>query len=94
MLEDAGVVPAFLPPYSPDFNPIELSFATLKAWIKKNRDLSNNMEFEEFLRLGLETLRDKVKCHFWKCKIGCTNSMEGDSDMEGDLEDNFIDEYD
>ncbi|MCO5227314.1 MAG: transposase [Thermomicrobiales bacterium] len=24
----------FLPPYSPDFNPIELGFAKLKAWLR------------------------------------------------------------
>ncbi len=25
----------FLPPYSPDFNPIELAFSTFKAFLKK-----------------------------------------------------------
>jgi len=67
MLQDAGVVLAFLPPYSPDLNPIELSFAQLKRWIQKNKELSQRMEFEEFLRLALETLRHSVKCHFWTC---------------------------
>ena len=28
-----GVLVRFLPPYSPDFNPIEESFTDLKAWI-------------------------------------------------------------
>jgi transposase len=26
----------FLPPYSPDFNPIEATFHDLKAWIQRN----------------------------------------------------------
>ena len=26
----------YLPLYSPDFNPIETTFTTLKAWIKRN----------------------------------------------------------
>ena len=26
----------YLPPYSPDYNPIELSFSILKSWIKRN----------------------------------------------------------
>lgn len=26
----------FLPPYSPDFNPIELAFSAIKAWIRRN----------------------------------------------------------
>ncbi|KAF9504245.1 hypothetical protein BS47DRAFT_1272959, partial [Hydnum rufescens UP504] len=28
----------FLPPYSPDFNPIEEFFSSLKAWLRHNRD--------------------------------------------------------
>ena len=42
MCEDAGIVLAYLPPYSPDLNPIECSFAQLKAWIKKNHAMINN----------------------------------------------------
>lgn len=26
----------FLPPYSPDFNPIELAFSAIKAWVRRN----------------------------------------------------------
>ena len=36
-LEAAGATLRFLPPYSPDFNPIELSFAKLKAIVRKAR---------------------------------------------------------
>jgi transposase len=32
----AGHVIKYLPPYSPDFNPIEMTFAVLKAWIRRN----------------------------------------------------------
>ncbi|KAI0055788.1 hypothetical protein BV25DRAFT_1815140 [Artomyces pyxidatus] len=28
----------YLPPYSPDLNPIEEAFSCLKAWIRRNRD--------------------------------------------------------
>ena len=28
----------FSPPYSPDFNPIETAFSTIKSWIRRNRD--------------------------------------------------------
>jgi len=34
-IEAAGAVLLFLPPYSPDFNPIELAFAKIKAQLKK-----------------------------------------------------------
>ena len=33
----AGATLRFLPPYSPDFNPIELCFATLKAIVRQAR---------------------------------------------------------
>ena len=49
MCQAAGVELAFLPPYSPDFNPIEESFAELKAWIKKNRQLEE--DYKDFERV-------------------------------------------
>jgi transposase len=35
-IESEGYLIRYLPPYSPDFNPIELSFSVLKAWIRRN----------------------------------------------------------
>jgi transposase len=35
LIEGAGAELRYLPPYSPDLNPIELSFATLKAHLRK-----------------------------------------------------------
>ncbi len=34
-IERAGAVLRFLPPYSPDFNPVENAFAKLKALLRK-----------------------------------------------------------
>ena len=34
-IEAAGAVVLFLPPYSPDFNPIELAFSKMKAILRK-----------------------------------------------------------
>ena len=34
-IEAAGAVLLYLPPYSPDFNPIEMLFAKLKALLRK-----------------------------------------------------------
>jgi transposase len=36
-IEQAGAHLRFLPPYSPDFNPIELAFAELKALLRAAR---------------------------------------------------------
>jgi transposase len=35
MIEAAGATLLYLPPYSPDFNPIENAFAKLKAFLRK-----------------------------------------------------------
>jgi transposase len=35
-IEADGHIVRFLPPYSPDFNPIELTFSVLKAWLQRN----------------------------------------------------------
>jgi len=34
-LEDAGMHLLYLPPYSPDFNPIEQVFAKIKGWLRR-----------------------------------------------------------
>ena len=35
-IEEQGCLIRYLPPYSPDFNPIELTFSMLKAWLRKH----------------------------------------------------------
>ena len=35
LIEAAGATLVFLPPYSPDFNPIEMAFAKIKALLRK-----------------------------------------------------------
>jgi transposase len=46
-IEHVGARVRFLPPYSPDFNPIELAFAKLKAFFRTARPRS----FEQVCRL-------------------------------------------
>ena len=36
LIEKAGAILLYLPPYSPDFNPIENAFAKLKAHVRKH----------------------------------------------------------
>lgn len=59
MYEAANVILARLSSYFPDFNPIETSFALLKAWIRRNEklSLSYTKEYEGFEQF----LRDAVK---------------------------------
>ncbi|OAQ62555.1 DDE superfamily endonuclease domain-containing protein [Purpureocillium lilacinum] len=56
MCKDAGVVIEFLPPYSPDFNPIEEYFSVLKKFIKKNWHDNEDFIRREF-KMFLECLR-------------------------------------
>jgi hypothetical protein len=41
MVEERGARLLFLPSYSPDLNPIELAFSTIKTWLRVNRDRMN-----------------------------------------------------
>ena len=36
LIENAGCKLIYLPPYSPDLNPIEIFWANMKKWIKNN----------------------------------------------------------
>jgi transposase len=52
-IERAGARLRFLPPYSPDFNPIELAFAKLKAFLRAARPRS----FDQVVELVAIALR-------------------------------------
>ncbi|KAK7177785.1 hypothetical protein PSPO01_16169 [Paraphaeosphaeria sporulosa] len=61
VVEAAGYVLQYLPPYSPDYNPIELTFAVLKAWIRRNyvymRSRFGRNQFGDFLRAAIRESR-------------------------------------
>jgi transposase len=48
MYQDAKVVLEFLPPYSPDFNPIEEHFRVLKKFIEKKWHKNEDFIAREF----------------------------------------------
>jgi transposase len=50
----AGIQLVYLPPYSPDYNPIEQSFQVLKSWIRKNQwMIESSNHLSEFLEYGI-----------------------------------------
>ena len=69
-IKTAGVRRIFLPPYSPDLNPIEEFFADLKPRIKREWAAYNgisNRDFYAFLGLYVERVgrnRENAKAHF------------------------------
>jgi hypothetical protein len=42
-----GVVLEFLPPYSPQFAPVETVFYNIKSWIRRNRDWIDELPDDE-----------------------------------------------
>lgn len=72
IVEEMGGRVEFLPPYSPDFSPIEESFANLKKWLRKNQDMAKmylREEFGEFLLIAVELsdLRGRASGYFTHC---------------------------
>jgi transposase len=69
LIESYHCTVAFLPPYSPDFNPIELSFSVLKAWIRRYMgDATQYDDFKDFLQLAVDSLDGEMAVRwFWKC---------------------------
>lgn len=53
IIEEAGCKLVMLPPYSPDYNPIEIAFGVLKKWIARH-----HMEFAEAI------IRDEMDTFF------------------------------
>lgn len=57
VIEARGCSVRYLPPYSPDFNPIELTFSVLKAWVRKHYYRlwpTFGRDFGAFLKWGIE----------------------------------------
>jgi len=61
----------YLPPYSPDFNPIEEAFKDLKAWIRRHYELRKpkSAEFDRFLAEGLRETGKTAPGHFHHCEM-------------------------
>ncbi|KAJ5146627.1 uncharacterized protein N7515_001191 [Penicillium bovifimosum] len=70
MCADAGVILIYLPPYSPDLNPIEEFFAELKAFIKRNwgyYEADPDQGFDAFLTWCIDIVgakEESAKGHF------------------------------
>jgi hypothetical protein len=87
MCERKGIHLVYLPPYSPDLNPIEQSFAQLKAWMRryyKTADLFGH-DFEGFIRLALRKVFEgkDARGHYRACGYGVGELYEcSDSETE------------
>jgi len=72
-LWDRGMRYVFLPPYSPDYNPIELAFSSMKACFRKNRDLVEDCWTDPrraqrlLIRVACAVTPEKAAGWFLKC---------------------------
>lgn len=55
LIESSGHIIRYLPPYSPGYNPIELTFSVLKAWMKRNWPFYHRtcQSYGEFLEMAI-----------------------------------------
>jgi transposase len=69
MLADRGMCIKYLPPYSPDYNPIENTFHTLKAWLRRNHDLQAVFpDFRRFIEYACEqAISSNMRGYFRHC---------------------------
>ena len=59
MIEDTGALVHFLPPYSPDLNPIEEAFSKLKYFLRANDpyiQVCEDSEMEDIILAGLASI--------------------------------------
>lgn len=73
-----GVLVRFLPSYSPDYNPIELTFHLLKQWMRRNRNtmpIYGELEYEERFGAFLKSAAEQwstgvdIEALFKRCHV-------------------------
>jgi transposase len=70
LLEEAGVQPLYLPPYSPDFNPIELMWSKVKAYLRGAKARTEE-ELYASIAAALNTVSPKEsRAYFRHCFVG------------------------
>lgn len=67
-IEAAGAELHFLPPYSPDFNPIEMAFSKLKSFLKKTAARTKD-DLWDAIRRGIDTFT-QAECQAYFAAAG------------------------
>ena len=70
-VEAAGAEVLFLPPYSPDFNPIELAFSKLKTHLRR-AGARTRPELDQAITAALHTITSQ-DAHGWFAHCGYPN---------------------
>ena len=65
LIEEAGCSLLFLPTYSPDFNPIELAWSKLKAFLRRIGARTRQL-LEDAISSGLDTITTQDAKHWFE----------------------------
>jgi transposase len=72
LVEATGAMLLFLPPYSPDLNPIEMSFSKLKSVLRKEK-IRDVGVLQEFLRQSASLFSQSECQNYWRHAGYCLN---------------------
>ena len=64
LFNNAGVLLLYLPPYSPDFNPIELLFGYVKDYLKDHECIVNAIPFGVLIQASFDSVTSSM-CNEW-----------------------------
>jgi transposase len=70
LFASAGVKVLYLPPYSPELNPIEMSFSKLKSMVRKEK-IWDSAKVQEFLQQSLDPF-SATECEHYFTQAGYT----------------------
>ena len=68
-IQNTGALVQFLPPYSPDYNPIENAFAQVKSVLKAHEDTWEDLDVETAVIAALNTITP-ADCQAWVSHCG------------------------
>ena len=69
LFRSAGILLMYLPPSSPDTNPIELAFGYVKAYLKEHQDLLGFINHTHIVHAAFNSIT-KEQCKGWISKSG------------------------
>lgn len=64
LFKDAGIMQLFLPPYSPDMNPIELAFGYVKGYLRKHEDIIHVVQTTYLVMQAFQSITTE-QCNSW-----------------------------
>lgn len=64
LLNHAGILTLFLPPYSPDLNPIELTFSYIKQYLRNHEDIIHIIQSTQLVKAAFDSLTSEM-CNNW-----------------------------